>query len=93
MSEPDEYGPNGLKRNTHLLDWLNDAYMHCKRGSRDWCEGYLHNARDVITAQDALIAKLKADLAFADEQSTKVEALLEPRIEWSTPPRTEGEGR
>lgn len=31
------------------------------------------------------IAKLEADLAFADEHSAKVEALLEPHVKWDEP--------
>lgn len=31
---------------------------------------------------DKRIAKLEADLAFADERGAKVEALLEPHVQW-----------
>lgn len=37
-------------KNTHLMDWLSYADGHCMRGSRDWCMGYLHSARDYIFA-------------------------------------------
>lgn len=35
-----------------------------------------------LEERDKRIAKLEADLAFADEQSAKVEALLEPHVQW-----------
>lgn len=48
-----------IERNTHLLDWLQDGHTHCQHGTKEWCEAYLHNARAVITAQDAEIARLR----------------------------------
>ena len=63
MTAAFEHGPNGMRRNTHLLDWLDDGFMHCQRGSRDWCEEYIKNAAEVIRAQDDHIASLEAALA------------------------------
>jgi hypothetical protein len=48
-----------VERNTHLLDWLQDGHTHCQHGTKEWCEAYLHNARSVIMAQDAEIARLR----------------------------------
>lgn len=36
----------------------------------------------LVASLEARVAKLEADLAFADQQSAKVEALLEPHITW-----------
>lgn len=76
------------ERNTHLLDWLSDGYTHCQHGTKEWCEGYLHNARDVIKAQDDHIASLAAELAelragsirFAVANATLEADLAEARV-------------
>lgn len=44
----------------------------------------------LITAQER-IAQLEVSLAFADEQTKKLEALLEPHIKWDTPKVTDGQ--
>jgi hypothetical protein len=51
------------ERNTHLLDWLSDGHTHCQHGTKEWCEAYLHNARDVISAQDAALASTQEEIA------------------------------
>ena len=54
--------PDGLvERDTHLLEWLDDAYVHCQHGSQDWCESYLHNAGAVIRSQDTVIQTLQRE--------------------------------
>lgn len=54
-----DHGPAGIKRCTHLLDWLREAYTHCTHGSKEWCEGHLSNAVEVIAAQDQEIERLQ----------------------------------
>jgi hypothetical protein len=51
------------ERNTHLLDWLSDGHTHCQHGTKEWCEAYLHNARDVISAQDAALVSTQEEIA------------------------------
>lgn len=42
-------------KNTHLMDWLEQAQGHCLRGSKDWCDGYLHSASSYVFAMVTLI--------------------------------------
>ena len=44
---------------THLLSWLPQAYDHCQFGSREWCDSYLNNAVDTITALQERIKELE----------------------------------
>jgi len=67
-----EHGPDGLKRNTHLLSWLDDGYTHCQHGSKEWCELYLSNAAEVIRAQDDRIASLEAERDNARRQRDEI---------------------
>jgi len=43
-------------KNTHLMEWLNQGYGHCQRGSKDWCEGYLRSAKAYIEALEAALS-------------------------------------
>ena len=45
----------------------------------------LSSTQAEILRLKAQVDKLTADLAFADEHSAKVEALLEPHIVWTNP--------
>lgn len=60
-----------VERNTHLIAWLEDGYTSCQHGSKEWAEGYLHNARDVIVDQDARIAQLERENASLLETVTR----------------------
>ena len=51
-----------VEQATHLLDWLPGAYDHCKYGSREWCDGYLSNAVEVIQSPAARITVLEEAL-------------------------------
>lgn len=53
------------QRSTHLLDWLSDGYTHCQRGTKEWCESYLHNAGAEIAALDAKLAEMGKALSTA----------------------------
>jgi len=78
-----------IERNTHLIDWLSDGWTHCQHGTKEWCEAYIHNARDVIKSQDAALAAKDEQIAtlvqaslISDELHTaKDEALSEIRAE------------
>ena len=67
-----EHGPDGMKRNTHLLSWLDDGYTHCQHDSKEWCELYLSNAAEVIRAQDDRIASLEAERDDARRQRDEI---------------------
>lgn len=67
---------------THLLSWLPGGYTHCRYGTREWCEGYLNNARDVIEAQAAELTRLAAEnRTYAEAHAFNSERFAEMLLE------------
>lgn len=53
-------------KNTHLMSWLEHGYEHCRRGGKDWCQGYLDSARQYIEALEAALAAQDAQAQRTD---------------------------
>ena len=50
------------RKPTHLMSWLEGAYIHCRNGSQDWCEGYLHPAVAYIRALEDEVIELREQM-------------------------------
>lgn len=45
-------------KNTHLMEWLPQADIHFKHGSKDWCMAYINSAVEYIAALERHIEGL-----------------------------------
>ncbi|RUW04014.1 hypothetical protein [Mesorhizobium sp. M1A.F.Ca.IN.020.04.1.1] len=77
--------PSGLLDEAAAALTLLAACLRRERECYEHSEAEASDLRRKLEEADRRIAKLEADLAFADEQSAKVEALIEPHVKWDEP--------
>ena len=73
-------------KDTHLMSWLTQGYMHCQYGSKQWCEGYLMSAYNYIQALEAERGKISYILPnLSDEQKDELRVILKENEEAINP--------